>query len=220
MAENNMNKVKIIETYSKKILNTQVAHDWKHVFRVRNNILKIAKAEKYSRLDLAEAAALLHDIGLPFAKTQGEHGAVGAMLAANFLREKKLFSEKEIKEIVNAIRFHNKKLEGGGALLYLLRDADVLDLLGAMGIMRGFMSRHYQPDYSFGKTKGEMWLSPNKKFDKRFKQGLLPSDFAVDQINFQRSCYENLKTKTAKKLARPLVKFMEKFLLQMDKETK
>jgi putative nucleotidyltransferase with HDIG domain len=213
-----MNKIKVIEKYVQEILGTELAHDWKHVFRVRNNILKIAKAEKYSRLDLAEAAALLHDIGLPSTKKQSEHGAVGAVLAEKFLKEKKLFSEKEIAEITNAIRFHNKKDEGEGKLLHMLRDADVLDMLGTVGIMRGFMSRHFQPDYDPKKIKGAMWLAKNKAFDKRFKQGLLPSDFAVDQINFQRSCRDNLKTKIAKKLARPLIKVMENFILQLEKE--
>ena len=56
----------------------RIGHDIKHVERVRHNALTIARAEGFADLDLVEAAALLHDIGLAHVETRERHGPVGA----------------------------------------------------------------------------------------------------------------------------------------------
>ena len=56
----------------------RIAHDFKHVDRVRRWALHIARDEGYADLALVEAAALLHDIGLAHVTERSDHGGVGA----------------------------------------------------------------------------------------------------------------------------------------------
>jgi HD superfamily phosphodiesterase len=48
------------------------------------------------------------------------------------------------------------------------------------------------------------------------KRGPLRDADILDQINFQISCYENLRTTTARQLGRPLKVFMEQFLIELE----
>src|SRR6266496_555381 len=101
-----LNHIQLIEEYAKSLMVGEVAHDYKHVDRVRHWALKIAQQEQYPHLDWVEAAALLHDIGLA-SDGRKHHAEVGVALATEFLREHNLFDELAIHEITNAIRFHN-----------------------------------------------------------------------------------------------------------------
>lgn len=133
-----------------------IAHDWKHVDRVRGWALRIAMGERIQDLEPVEAAALLHDIGLTRVQVEdrGQHGQVGAEMASLFLRDGQLFPEEEIDLIVDAIRWHNAA-RGGGRLGEILRDADKLDALGAVGLMRAFTSKHAEPEYAPPDVKGD-----------------------------------------------------------------
>lgn len=196
---------------------TKTAHDFKHVDRVRKNILLLAEKEKYPNIKAAEAAALLHDIGLPRVRKAKNHGRVGSKLAKHFLTKNKLFEPQVINEICYAIKNHNTKEKKAGALLALLRDADMLDALGNIGIMRAFTSKSHLPDYDPGKIKGETWDFSSADFDKRFSKGLGVGKTIIDQINFQISFYDNLNTKTARQKAKPLIKEMKAFILKLEK---
>src|SRR5690349_13699121 len=146
-------RIQTIEAYAKPLMTGEIAHDFKHVDRVRHWALKIAKQEGYPDLELVEATALLHDIGL-LSGGRNHHAEVGAQLATDFLQEHQLFEEAEIDAIAYAIRNHNS-LDGEGQLLAILQDADTLDLLGAVGLMRGFTSKADKPDYALENIKGE-----------------------------------------------------------------
>src|SRR6185369_719539 len=99
------NRIQLIEDYATSLMVGEVAHDYKHVDRVRHWALKIAQQEQYSHLDWVEAAALLNDIGLASGGRK-HHAEVGATLAAEFLREHSLFEESAIQEIAYAIQHH------------------------------------------------------------------------------------------------------------------
>jgi HD superfamily phosphodiesterase len=204
------NPTQLIEEYAKSLMVGEIAHDYKHVDRVRHWALKIAQQEQYPHLDRVEAAALLHDIGLASGGRK-HHAEVGAGLAATFLQEHDLFDEAAIQEIVYAIRYH-MSLNGKGQLLAILQDADILDLLGAVGLMRGFTSKWDKPDYDPEAIKGETWGMSAGQFTERFHNGMGIGDTIVDQINFQISCYENLSTAAAKVFGQPLVAFMRQFM--------
>jgi hypothetical protein len=103
---------------------------------------------------------------------------------------------KEIDAIA-AIHAHGATT-GGGALGAILRDADILDLLGAVGIMRACTSKYNKPEYDPQQIKGETWGMRAEDFTRRFRQGLGIGPYLVDQINFQISCYDNLQTATAR----------------------
>lgn len=214
------NKITIIEDYVKTFPQKEAGHNFLHVDRVRRWALKIAKSEKFEKPEQIETAALLHDIGLSNLAKRQNHGKVGAELARKFLTKNKLFSPGEIEEIAEAISYHNTITKNIGPLGEILRDADIIDLLGAVGILRGISSRHFFPEYQPNKIKGVAFKKPSAYFDPRFKKGQLPADYMTDEINFQASCYENLSTPTAKKIAKPLVKYMYDYLIQLEKEIK
>ncbi len=212
------NKIKQIETYVKGLRTKEASHGFKHVNRVRNWALQIAKKEGYKDLEAVEAAALLHDIGLSRPGKRNMHGKRGAEMAEKFLRKNNLFPEEKIKKIANAIRHHDSNRTGKGKLLYILRDADIVDAIGAVGIMRCFICYPSKPEYDPKNIKGETWGMTAQDFNKRIDSGMGPGKYIVDVFNFQISFYDNLKTKTGKKLARPLVKLMKNYLVQLESE--
>ncbi len=107
---------------------------------------------------------------------------------------------------------------GGGALGAILRDADILDLLGAVGILRACISKYAMPEYDPRNVKGDTWGLGAEGFTQRFAEGLGIGPHIVDQINFQLSCADNLQTATARRMARPLAAFMRAYLVQLEAE--
>ncbi len=213
-----INKIVKIEEYVKTEMSSVVAHDFKHVQRVRKWALLIAQKEGYQDLEMVEIAALMHDIGLVKAEKRSLHGQVGADMSASFLRENFEMESSRLDDVVNAIRYHNTNREGEGTLLFLLRDADMMDMFGAVGLMRSFTSKAHLPDYDDSQIKGETWGLQASDFNQRFDSGIGIGNYITDQINFQISCFDNLYTPTAKKLAEPLIQFKRDFINQLVKE--
>jgi len=193
------------------------AHDFKHVDRVRNWILLIAEKEGYRDLESAEIAALLHDIGRAKAKKVKSHGEVGAKMARKFLGKKE-FPKEKIAEICHAIANHNSNRKVSGKLAHLLRDADMLDMFGAVGLMRAVVYKSFLPEYNPENVKGETWKFNQEDFNNKLYGKADIRKTIVDVINFHISCFGNLNTKTAKKLAKPLVKYLRDYVLQLEKE--
>jgi len=219
-----VDRIQQIEDYVKQslskvtVLDFKLAHDFSHVDRVRRWALRIARSEGFSDLALVEAAALLHDIGLAHVEQRGRHAEVGAEVAARFMRERQLFADPEVEAIARAIRCHSSPRGGGGRLVEILRDADILDALGAVGLMRAFTSRYAHREYDPGNVKGEMWGRTIDAFEKRFAEGQGVGDHIVDQVNFQISWFDNLATATARQIAGPLIEFMRTYLIQLESE--
>jgi len=211
-------KIKQVENYAKKIMKEEVAHDFKHVDRVRNWALRIAKEEGYHDIEIVEVTALLHDVGLPYVEERRMHGAIGAEMATKFLRERGFFEEETIEEIANAIRYHCSLEDRGGKLPDILRDADSMDALGAVGIMRAFTSKSSKPEYEPGNVRGDTWGVSSRGFDERLDSKMEVGDYIIDQINFQISLYDDLSTETARRLAKPLVEFMKDYVIQLQRE--
>ncbi|MBU1179327.1 HD domain-containing protein [Patescibacteria group bacterium] len=214
----NNKTIQQVEDYVKSIMSDEVAHDFKHVDRVKNWALQIASKENFEDLEVVVISALMHDIGLTQAEKRSLHGDVGAEMTVKFLTENNLLTQDKIVEICNAIKFHNKNREGEGKLLKILRDADMMDLFGAVGIMRAFTSKSSKPEYDVADIKGKTWRMKAVDFDKRFDNGVGIGNFIIDQINFQISCYDNLSTESARQFAKPLVEFMISYIKQLDAE--
>ncbi|MEM8858557.1 MAG: HD domain-containing protein [Chloroflexota bacterium] len=217
------NRIKEIEKFAKesmasiKNLDLKLAHDYKHVDRVRGWILQIAQNEGYNNLEQVEATALLHDIGLAHVEHRRDHAKVGAQLAAQFLQEHALFSNQEIREIEEAIRYHSAT-SGGGTLGKILRDADKMELFGAIGIMRCITHSYSLQDYDAQQIKGETWQLPIEGFEKRFADGLGVGPSIIDHLNFQISLYSDLYTKAAQELALPQLAYTKNFIKQLESE--
>ncbi len=217
-------RIQQIEAYAEKMLTGpfvvevfRIAHEMSHVRRVYAHALRLAQAEGYPHQDRVAAAALLHDIGLPVVDKRGDHPRVGAELAGQFLQENGLFAPAEIAEICEAIVYHGR-LDGTTPLIHILCDADRLDVLGTVGLMRAFTSKAHLPVYLPEHPRGETWGFTADDFTERFQAGLGMGPTILDQINFQISCYENLSTETAKEWGRPLRDTMRQFVSQFAEE--
>ncbi len=217
--------IRQIEAFVRETLNTaanpdmKIGHDLKHVLRVRRSALRIAIEEGYVALDCVEAAALLHDIGLAAVTERSRHGEVGAEMAARFLQEQGTFAASEITEIARAIRDHNAVGEVKRTPLgFILRDADILDMLGAVGLMRAFTSKYALPEYDPDNVKGETWGLSAAEFTSRAQAGMGAGATIMDQVNLQIAVADDLHTATARQIAAPRVEFMRAFVTQLAEE--
>ena len=213
--------VQQVEEYVKHVTGKSIAHDFKHFDCVRNWALLIAEREGFNDLEVVEVTALLHDIGLPYLKeneNRGVHGERGAEIAGKYLRENKLLPEEKIQGITNAIRYHSRKRYSSGKLLDILCDADTLDALGAVGIIRAFTSKYFKAEYSPENIKGDNWGLSCEEYEKLYKRGREAGDTIIDQINLQVNHSQSLTTETAKQLAEPLLKYMKDFIIQIEWE--
>ena len=182
----------------------------------------IANSEKYPNAQMVEVTALLHDIGLSHLNEgdeRKEHGPLGSEIAKTYLRADSGLSAEQIERIADAIYYHSlhplvvldhlQALGEKGKLLEIVRDADNLDALGAIGLMRALTSKYFLPDYIPTNVKGNNW-GLTAKFQ--------PVNNIMDQINQQIRYYDNLHTVTAKNLGHPLVKYMKDFVMQLERE--
>ncbi|MCK5177152.1 MAG: HD domain-containing protein [Candidatus Aenigmarchaeota archaeon] len=213
-----INKINKIENYAKEKMTPVSVHNYLHIDRVRNWALKIAKKEGFKDLEIVEVVALLHDIGKPISKKESMHGEIGAKRASEFLNKNNFFDEQKTKEIAYAIRHHNSNKKVDGKLAVILRDADMMDLFGAIGIMRCIAWRASSQEYNPQNIKGNTWGAKPEYFDRRFNEGKNTGNYILDQLNFQISCYDNLNTQTAKKFAKPLVEYMKNYIIQFECE--
>lgn len=163
------------------------AHSYEHVKRVVKIASFLAKKEK-ANVELVQIGALLHDIGWAAGRP---HNETGAELAKKILEETN-YSKEEIEKIAGIILRHplafKDKLEALEEKI--VWDADKIDLLGVIGVVRAFH-----------------WLS-NKPFE------------AVVKTCFeeQTTIYDSLNTQTAKKIAKGRHREMMAFLSALKKE--
>jgi len=115
-------------------------HDWFHINRVRNNALKIQAVEGGDRQSL-ELAALLHDIDdAKFNGGDEEAGAEKAFALLLSLGASEPMS-RQIADWIAACSYKGGNQKESDQLeVLILRDADRLDAIGAIGIARCF---HY-----------------------------------------------------------------------------
>lgn len=185
-------------------------HNHQHCFRVLNNALKIQKVEG-GDLEIVIASAILHD-------------CIDKKLFNNFdeqlckiirLLKSNKYSEKEIEQIIYIIQNiswnngENKKLDSVEAMI--VRDADRLDAIGAMGIIRTI---------AYGTTRQRLFYE-----DANLKY--INNQFCFDNITETTLShfYEKLlllkdlmHTKTGKALALKRHKFLEAFLKEFYNE--
>ncbi|MCI5098159.1 MAG: HD domain-containing protein [Rhodobacteraceae bacterium] len=122
------------------------AHDLAHLDRVWTNAHRIARNENGDKSDadlrVLMAAAYLHDlVNLPKdAPNRAEASTLSAQQAEPILRELG-FSDAEIKATQHAIAAHSYSagIPAQSTEAHILRDADRLDALGAIGIARTFI---------------------------------------------------------------------------------
>ncbi len=113
-------------------------HGFDHTERVYRNALLISGEENVD-LDIVQASVLLHDIAR--AKETDENGVChseeGAKMAKEILKEMN-FPDEKIDKVLHCIKVHrfSKGLKAETREAEILQDADRLDALGAMVLVR------------------------------------------------------------------------------------
>lgn len=207
--------------YSKEIIQNTIAfvkkelqlaeggHDWFHIERVFKNAQLISESEKVDST-VVSLGALLHDIA--DSKFHDGDDTVGPKKARRFLSSQNLPKET-IDHVVKIIE--NVSFKGGNQAqkftsneLEVVRDADRLDALGAIGIARTF---------NYGGFKNR------KLYDPEIKPNLdmTPSEYKASEAPTINHFYEKLlllkdrmHTETGKRIAEQRHRFMETFLQQ------
>ena len=125
------------EVQSRSQHSDDLAHGWDHGNRVYKLALYIAKRESADRFIVA-LAALMHDLGHTVKHTHHEHHAeVSARIAGEIMQ--KYHIPLDLQDAVkHAIHTHSfsRGLEPETIEARVVQDADKLDALGAIGIMR------------------------------------------------------------------------------------
>lgn len=114
-----------------------LAHGWDHVSRVYKLARYIAEHESADRFIVA-LAALMHDLGHTVKHTHNEHHAeVSAHLASDIMQKHHIPQDLQTA-VEHAILTHSFSLgvEPETKEARVVHDADKLDALGAIGIMR------------------------------------------------------------------------------------
>lgn len=182
-------------------------HDWWHIYRVWKNASKIALEEGADEF-VVQIAALLHDIA--DSKFYGGDENIGPEKATTFLKEMKVTPESidHIVAIIRNMSFKNTfdNISFNSIELDVVRDADRLDAIGAIGIARTF---------NYGGYKGSEIYNPNIKP----KLNMTKDEYIASNAPTINHFYEKLfllknlmKTNTGKRLAEGRHKFMEVYL--------
>lgn len=203
----------LIKIAKKKIKNSDPSHDFQHAMRVLKNAEAIGKKEK-ADLDILVPAALFHDV-IMYPKNDPRSDSASDESAEEIkkiLRKIKSFPSKKIICVSESIKLCSFKKGIVPKLLEakILQDADMLDAVGAIAIMRTFASTgsmqkpFYHPEDPFAK--------------KRKPDGL---EFAVDLFYTRLlKISQRVHTKSAKVIAKRRTKFLHSFLKEFFLELK
>jgi uncharacterized protein len=186
------------------------AHDRAHILRVATTAKEILKNEDADHR-IVIAAAWLHDC-VVLSKDHPKRNNASKLAAekASALLRRDGFPESLIDKIAHAIEAHSYSagIEPQSIEAKIVRDADRLDALGAVGIARclmvgGMLNRPlYDPEDPFCKHRNpdDQTFTLDHFYEKLFK---LP---------------ETMHTESAKMIAVERVAFMKRFLEQMQRE--
>ncbi len=137
------------------------AHGWEHIERVYRLALTLAQREGADAF-VVGMAALLHDLGRLSHDESRHHADLSATSAAEVLARYQL-PQQRMDAILHAIAAHSfsRGIEPATLEAGIVRDADRLDSLGALGILRWAITgairrtpqtRTYDPQDPFAET--------------------------------------------------------------------
>lgn len=178
--------------YSREMLPRDVHHGFDHAIRVRKYALEIGRQEN-ADLWVVEIASYLHDIGRGHEKKGEYHTETSARLSESFLKRLGL-SAKEVERVIHCIKCHSRKRKCRKRPETLeakvLYDADGLDMIGAVGILRTALSATVKNkgwNHILRKAKWRLsilddFLTPTGKLIAKRRKKLI-SDFVNQLIN-------------------------------------
>ena len=209
-----MNRQEIIRKTESFVQDTlqgsEAGHDWSHIQRVVRNARTIAAGEKADPF-VIELAALLHDIA--DSKFHNGNEELGPERSERFLKGLDLPSElvDHVVNIVRNVSFKNeldpsKEDSFDSIELQVLKDADRLDAMGAIGVARAF---HY------GGYKNRALYDPSiKPVENQSKEQYKTSKAPTINHFYEKLLLlkDKMNTQTGRKMAEERHAFMESFL--------
>lgn len=188
------------------------SHDFEHVYRVYLMATKIGKSVT-ADLDVIIPAALFHDT-VVYRKDSPQslnEANESAEVAATILSGIKGYPQEKIEAVKTCIRecSFTKGIKAELLESKVLQDADLLESVGAISIMRTFSSCGHM-NRAFYNKKHPL----QEKHEKDFPSGV--------GLFYRRLLVvePRLHTKMAKKIGKQRTLFLKKFLAQFDKELK
>jgi len=193
------------EAHERFSLLNDLAHGWEHVQRVYRLALHIAQQEGADRF-IVGVAALLHDLGRLTHDETRHHADLSVIHARELLTRHQVPPDKQ-EAILHAIDAHSfsKGLQPRTLEAWIVRDADRLDSLGAIGVLRWAITgtqrgtpetRSYHPDDPFAEWHP---LDDRRYMLDHFYSKLLKLS-------------DTMSTQTGRKLAERRTRFMRTYL--------
>jgi uncharacterized protein len=188
------------------------AHGWEHVDRVYRLALQIAEQEGADRF-IVGMAALMHDLGRTAGQhTAGHHADISVTLASELLASHTLPAHMQ-EAILHAIAAHSysRGIEPLTLEARVVRDADRLDALGAVGILRWAITGAVR------RTSQTMSYHPTDPFAEKHT----PDDHTYMLDHFFAKLLklsETMTTQTGRALAEQRTTFMYSYLDELKKE--
>ncbi len=188
-----------------------LAHGWEHVLRVYNQALLIAREEGADLL-IVGIAALLHDIGRLHKQKGRPHAEISVEVARTLLSGYPL-EVAQVEAILHAIAAHSfsRNVEPRTLEARVMRDADRLDGMGAIGILRwaitGTLKRQPQ-------TRSYHPADPFAEHHQPDDKHYMLDHFYTKLLILE----ENMGTATGRLLAKRRSEFMRNYLLEFKNE--
>lgn len=209
--------VKKTEAYvRKKMQGEGTGHDWWHVVRVRN-IAKMIAREEHADVFVVELSALLHDIADH--KFHDGDDTIGPRLASQYLASLRVAPAviEHVAYIISNVSF-NKSFdvthEPPSKELQVMRDADRLDALGAIGIARAFAYGGYRQRELYNPAEKPRVYKSSEDYRKRSMGGHTINHFYEKLLLLK----DRMNTKAGKRIAQRRHAFLLKYLEQFYSE--
>lgn len=208
---NSILKNQLIEELNNRILPSDISHEVNHTLRVLENALKINEKEK-GDLDIIIPASIFHDL-ITYPKNDPRNKFSvdeSAKEARKILENLKNYPKEKIEKVEKAILCTSlhRGIKADFLEAYIVQDADMLELTGAISIMRVSASSEkmkrpfYDPIDPFAE---------NRELD----------DLAYEVDFFYTIALkveERIHTETGKIVASNRTKFINKFLEELKQE--
>ncbi len=187
-------------------------HNVDHLDRVMKNALKIQVMEKKGDREVIAVSAFVHDVHRIMSSAEGRFISPKESLeVVAKLIEPTPLSKEQKQHVLYAVEHHEEYAFGEGVMVsdiesLILQDADNLDAIGAIGLVRTL---------KFGISKGLPVFDPTVP--------LYRNNFTEDKVDISTIHHiynkllrlgENMNTKSARKMAKKRTKLMEEFLKQ------
>jgi uncharacterized protein len=204
-------------------------HDWAHGRSHIERVLRMAKEigkQESANLEIIELAAILHDIF----ENKEAHSNIGGFRheiegskEARKILTKLGVADSSVDAVCHCIESHRKRsgrIEPQTIEAKCLFDADKLDCIGAIGIIRSaFISFDHQQEFYREEKDLEAYKHRNLRQDGTI------IDYAQHSSNLEyelslKEVAKRMYTETAKKLAKERSAFMDEFYSRLGKELK